>query len=1209
MSLLSKTLQTLLYKYLSDVDVEGIALPSFSGTNDSGWGVRLCNVKLRGGATLMKLPGKIRKKVTRNTRKGRESENEKQDIHVSKNHENNDKKHGMSKCHQDEKRKDDKNRPDEIGMPRFPEKSFNPSGTNEKRTDAISMPYLHDESSNPKTSDSPNEPHTATTESESVVDTDSLRTGMSEPKIKARSSWFSSWLYRSSTSKAIQEECNEKAEGGNQRGKAAVTTCENEYIKTSYTEVNTFVENTSDPIEDSDIETTRKDNADTDQEPFYPADRAKDDDPDNEEVEEAPMMLQLGQGCFIGTLDVRLIGKTIHILVEDAFLTFEVIQQEAQNASTADGAHTEKNDTKTKNEKKTAPEPKTTGDRVIAENVIARLLTMFPNLFLRDINVRLVIRGESTNNSTESCFKPPNVDEELNNDTDEPIFEYGTDDSVIEFVVEFLSVTDGDDFLTKFRTDIDDQFDDLSEDDNSVRDEEDNYVIRNKSSNSATSPTIEQSNEFITKRIRTGRGPEGGISLRILPVGVNRMHLPQLPPSKDPNLMWARQAWIEESQFTVLRCSGLDFQSRIFMGTKSERTSWYSDFYYDYDESLVDSMLFGGVDSIAPGPQPPLPPMSNSNSSMSNSILQEGDMEAFWGISNSAKAFVADSNGIQSCGIKSWFHRVARRLVPISRNDSHLPCEYASINWIKPGRADRGHLLDLSTPMPGLVFHISVRDPLEINVDRHNLDTIGNLLSLFTKSKSASTLSTHDGGAFDHSNDANFSDNLSDISACSSSRNIGQTQSQHHTLADRSNNSHSAFHHSQKWGRSNSAVNDYNPDSGFPTYMQPEKIQIIGVHLAEVQLRIHWMKPNRVLEDGVSFHYWSLTGKCVTLDYQQLQAAERPFQDLRLDVGYGCATEYKGVDKKQFLSVGVRQIARDIDEITVESFIPDDLNARSAWPSTAAAMLDIAPPLESLMYEKRDRHALQIRYVSVIDPDESKKSITKFAVVHVGAAAIEIPFEFRKEIVVFWNELKRSIFGDPKNSSRTPCDEQIQTKSLLKYSIQLQGGRFCIHPLLDVCVPLTVLDGELSSMSGFSFETFLDKIQFKFGQASSGHLHRKTLSIQQLAQLPEGVRLRILLFLKDITPLEAAIGVKTESNPFLRYRSVNKGILNLSKQMTKKALFENDKSISHRRSTVSDHSDERQYLISELLKMDNKSLSDLLETHKRKKGRRINNDR
>ena len=60
MTLLSKTLLTFLYKYLSDVDVEGVEMPSLYGSTEgpgSGWGVRLSNVKLREGAELYTLPG------------------------------------------------------------------------------------------------------------------------------------------------------------------------------------------------------------------------------------------------------------------------------------------------------------------------------------------------------------------------------------------------------------------------------------------------------------------------------------------------------------------------------------------------------------------------------------------------------------------------------------------------------------------------------------------------------------------------------------------------------------------------------------------------------------------------------------------------------------------------------------------------------------------------------------------------------------------------------------------------------------------------------------------------------------------------------------------------------------------------------------------------------------------------------------------------
>ena len=80
MSLLSKTLQTFLYKYLSDVDVEGVAMPSLMDVNgQSGWGVRLSNVKLREGVELMTLPGKRKRKKRKPTKEEQDEKDTQQE--------------------------------------------------------------------------------------------------------------------------------------------------------------------------------------------------------------------------------------------------------------------------------------------------------------------------------------------------------------------------------------------------------------------------------------------------------------------------------------------------------------------------------------------------------------------------------------------------------------------------------------------------------------------------------------------------------------------------------------------------------------------------------------------------------------------------------------------------------------------------------------------------------------------------------------------------------------------------------------------------------------------------------------------------------------------------------------------------------------------------------------------------------------------------
>ena len=81
-SLLSKTLRAFLRKYLENIELESIDYGSSSsssktaggnannlnhgtGTGNSGWGVRLSNVKLREGMELVKLPGKRKRVFTR----------------------------------------------------------------------------------------------------------------------------------------------------------------------------------------------------------------------------------------------------------------------------------------------------------------------------------------------------------------------------------------------------------------------------------------------------------------------------------------------------------------------------------------------------------------------------------------------------------------------------------------------------------------------------------------------------------------------------------------------------------------------------------------------------------------------------------------------------------------------------------------------------------------------------------------------------------------------------------------------------------------------------------------------------------------------------------------------------------------------------------------------------------------------------------------
>jgi hypothetical protein len=407
----------------------------------------------------------------------------------------------------------------------------------------------------------------------------------------------------------------------------------------------------------------------------------------------APMILRLGPDGRIGTLDVRLVGKDIHVLVEDADLLVEVVrppskkEEDTANNSKAQGAggsgdasfSSPEQRAKGTEKKKPAiptPDPKTVGDRVMAENTIARAFSTIPNLLLRDIRVRLVVRDEEEpqggeqqkgavpgRTSHDATAMPESQRSFHGKDNSPSSASSGasstgptslSSETVFEVCIELMSVTaNGQDFFAHFRQDND------ADDSSEAMDAEENEMDESRNIVSTSgldgdNQTI-QENEYLTKRIRTGRGPDGGITIRAFPGGLSNHFV-----SASRNNEWSRYSWLSLTEFCVLRCSGLDVYARIFMGTRKEvRQSasslfWYSNDEYDTDFS-VDSMLFG-VDYIAPGPQPPLPPIDEQTD-----LAADEEDGQLW-MTPEATTYQMDANGIQSTRVGSSFHRVGMLL-------------------------------------------------------------------------------------------------------------------------------------------------------------------------------------------------------------------------------------------------------------------------------------------------------------------------------------------------------------------------------------------------------------------------------------------------------------------------------------------------------------------------------------------------------------------
>ena len=811
----------------------------------------------------------------------------------------------------------------------------------------------------------------------------------------------------------------------------------------------------------------------------------------------------------------------------------------------------------------------TVGERVLADNPLARAISAIPHLFLRDIHIRLVIRDEPTSIGAETTAEPLNPK-----------------DSMLEIGIEFLSVTSGGDIFSHFQEQMQQQNGEELDESSSHRNDE-NYAAPPKepmtrlSSFSNVDAALDQ-NEYLVRHVRTGRGPEAGIWLQVFAPS------PKLPSSSEGG-GWARQHWIAATEFHFLRCSGLDLRARIHLGTKKEVAgySWFygdddDDEYKEYDEFTLDSMLFG-LDHVAPGPQLPLPPITPS-STLQNAPQLQGEDEAneFVGGTSEAEVYHKDQNGIQSCKVSSSFHRVARGMYPGScKNCTHLPSEVCPECW--EGGDSEPSSLDESIPMPGLTLQMTFRDQLEINVDRTSLETIGLLNSLFQRKPSVEAVE-------EASDDETKADpNV----ATEASATPDETSSQ--TTASTS------YFSALLPNKIEEEIKE-DPSDSFALYMQPENVQVMGIHLSEMLLRVHVLQGDKH-DVGLAFSYWELSASCLTMDQHSLKSPKKKFQDLELDIGHLTWEEYSGTTHKPVCSLGIPypETRRRLDsgEASIASLVAGYDQEKTPWPSTACVLLDIPPPLETLVYQGRERHGLQLRFRSLDDPTNQDEASRSHVFARLGSMNLAAPYGFWREFFRVYKNAVSCIKETPneessigKKASKADDSSVPRPKSLMKYSVQMDGGRMVMDPLMNVKLPLTHFSGEKSSESGFFLETILNKMRFAYGKTEEPN--RRGFSLQRLAALPENIRLRILLCLEDLGPLEQALELKEEKNSFRRCRSVNKGIVKIAKKLARSS-----KSSRKKTSRGDFHSTRRQEIMTELMKLDDNELDELWSVHQK----------
>ena len=296
MSLLSKTLQTFLYKYLSDVDVEGVALPSVY--DGSGWGVRLSNVKLRDGVQLMEqMPGK-RKKSRQRQRHKQDTQQTEEQQQEQQQQEQQEEAIPKQQQQQQQEQQNNTEQKDELDV------SIRVEDLEHSNEKNVGGTYYDDDENEGR-------PSTPTQDSKSMFSCFSARRGGSKSKIllNTPSSSELSLPHLNGTNPpddvvakedaqflhSTQKEKHPEQENHEEESKAEDKTSLSSQVATTVTKT----KETEISSEEEKVEETK------DKEEDEEGDDAYTEDEEEYEDYEQPMMLCLGENGSIGTLDIR----------------------------------------------------------------------------------------------------------------------------------------------------------------------------------------------------------------------------------------------------------------------------------------------------------------------------------------------------------------------------------------------------------------------------------------------------------------------------------------------------------------------------------------------------------------------------------------------------------------------------------------------------------------------------------------------------------------------------------------------------------------------------------------------------------------------------------------------------------------------------------------------------------------------------------------
>ena len=692
-------------------------------------------------------------------------------------------------------------------------------------------------------------------------------------------------------------------------------------------------------------------------------------------------------------------------------------------------------------------------------------------------------------------------------------------------------------------------------------------------------------NEFLRKRVRTGKGPEGGIFIQVISPLQDKRRYPQYYAGR-PNIpscassselsstRWAVKTFASAMDMCLLRLSGLDVSARILLGRRKEleavaaaetNTNFATpdeaqDYYFDYDGELV--MM--GTDYFSAGVAP------NNDGMLDH--MEKGEIPED----------EATNNEIETIPIPSNFHRIGRGMRRHGcKEHSHLPSHDCSQCWsyvVQSSSEEKYEMeQDEVMPLPGLVLYFAITDPIEVNIERQGLESLNALKSLFSPGTSQ---------------DAKIGNDETDSASISNDQIVA--------------------------AEAEGTPND-SEENGFPSFMKPEAVHIVGVHLASVCLRLQAMKSDGTKEDGLAFTYWEMQLDALTVDSQNLNAKELAFKDMRISIGQILLYELRGVCRKRLVRLGL-----DPAENISAANSQENCTAQPTQLCTAATILGVSSSFDALRLLHRQENAVHFRFINIpvsseVNPTHGLPMRRRCIDVKLGSLDADLPPDFNSDVMRAKKEAMASVMGSTTKESDHDASSEasVSTKastplpSLLEYTARLDGGKFNMRPHIKCAFPATTLSGQSSSEEGFSIHSVLNRVKFEYGKRNRADVHlpqtKGNVVIQKFAQLPEACRMGVLFYLEDLRSLEKALGMK--ENPthfFLRCRNISQRLgqmatLNSPPDGSKESKTHGRKAKHSKAKTSSSasRSDRKRQLVEKLKNLSIDELEKLLAAHER----------